>query len=203
MIICADVTLGYGGKKVLEGINCEISTGSIAVIVGGNGAGKSTLLAAIAGDIAPLGGEITLDGRSVKSLSRAELSSMRAMAVQSHHYWMSFTSREILNLGHENVARERFDYLVQKLSLSTFLDQSITTLSGGQLQRIEIARSLMREVPLILLDEPFASQDLASTEAISQLLIAERAMGRTVVLVAHKSTTELQWCDQVIDLGSR
>jgi ABC-type Mn2+/Zn2+ transport system ATPase subunit len=116
---------------------------------------------------------------------------------------MSFSSREILNLGHENVARERFDYLVQKLSLSTFLDQSITTLSGGQLQRIEIARSLMREVPLILLDEPFASQDLASTEAISQLLIAERAMGRTVVLVAHKSTTELQWCDQVIDLGSR
>lgn len=203
MIICRDLTLGYGDKKVLEALNCDISTGSIAVIVGGNGVGKSTLLAAIAGDIAPLSGDITLDGCSINQLSRQELSLLRSMAVQSHQYWMAFSAREILHLGHDNVAQVRIDYLVEKLSLSTFLDQSITTLSGGQLQRIEIARSLMREVPLVLLDEPFASQDLASTEAISLLLMAERAQGRTVVLVAHKSADDLQWCDQVIDLGSR
>lgn len=203
MIICRDLTLGYRDKKVLEGLNCEISTGSIAVIVGGNGVGKSTLLAAIAGDIALLSGDITLDGRSIDQLSRQQLSLLRSMAVQSHQYWMAFSAREILLLGHDDVPQERIDYLVEKLSLSAFLDQSITTLSGGQLQRIEIARSLMREVPLVLLDEPFASQDLASTEAISRLLIAERSLGRTVVLVAHKSAEDLQWCDQVIDLGSR
>ncbi len=203
VITCADLTLGYGQKKVLEGLHCEISTGTIAVIVGGNGVGKSTLLAAIAGDITPLNGEISIDGRSIRSISPLELSRIRAMAVQSHHYWMSFSAREILWLGHDNVGQERFDYLVKKLSLASFLDQSITTLSGGQLQRIEIARSLMREVPLVLLDEPFASQDLASTEAIAELLIAERSLGRTIVLVAHKSASELQWCDQVIDLGSR
>lgn len=203
MIICRDLTLGYGDKKVLEGLNCEISTGTIAVIVGGNGVGKSTLLAAIAGDIAPLSGDITLDGCSINQLSRQELSLLRSMAVQSHQYWMAFSAREILHLGHDNVAQERIDYLVEGLSLSAFVDQSITTLSGGQLQRIEIARSLMREVPLVLLDEPFASQDLPSTEAISLLLMAERAQGRTVVLVAHKSADDLQWCDQVIDLGSR
>ncbi len=116
---------------------------------------------------------------------------------------MAFSAREILWLGHDSVATERLNYLIEKLSLQSFLDQSITTLSGGQLQRIEIARSLMREVPLVLLDEPFASQDLKSTTAITELLIAEREQGRTIVLVAHKSADDLQWCDQVIDLGSR
>ena len=203
MIICKDLSLGYGEKHVLEGFHCEIRRGTIAAILGGNGVGKSTLLAAMAGDLTPRSGEITIDGNSIHALSRAELSLLRAMAKQSSTYWMAFSAREILLLGHDSVATERLNYLIEKLSLQSFLDQSITTLSGGQLQRIEIARSLMREVPLVLLDEPFASQDLKSTTAITELLMSEREQGRTIVLVAHKSADDLQWCDQVIDLGSR
>lgn len=203
MIICRDLSLGYGDKKVIEGFNTEITRASITVIVGGNGVGKSTLLAALAGDLLPQAGAITVDARSIESYTRLELSHLRSMAKQSSAYWMAFTAQQVLLLGHDSVSQERVRYLVEKLSLETFLDQSITTLSGGQLQRIEIARSLMREVSLVLLDEPFASQDLKSTAAIAKLLIEERARGRTIVLVAHKSEDDLHWCDQVIDLGSR
>jgi ATP-binding cassette subfamily C protein CydD len=61
----------------------------------------------------------------------------------------------------------------------------------------------MRELPIVLLDEPFASQDLKSTDAIIDLLKAERAAGRTIVLVAHARGEDLLWCDQIIDLNAR
>jgi ABC-type Mn2+/Zn2+ transport system ATPase subunit len=116
---------------------------------------------------------------------------------------MAYKSIEILRLGNEDVSQERFDYLIEKLNIGSYLQESVTTLSGGQLQRIEIARTLLRELPLLMLDEPFASQDLASIEAIKSLLIEERAAGRTVILVAHMRREDLSWCDQIIELNAR
>ena len=87
------------------------------------------------------------------------------------------------------------------LGLTTFLHQRITELSGGQLQRIEIARAFMRELPLVLLDEPFASQDLTSQASLIEFFKAERELGRTIILVAHRDRGALQWCDQIIDLN--
>ncbi len=132
-----------------------------------------------------------------------ELSRLRAMAAQSHHYWMAFKSTEILRLGNEEVSQERFDFLIEKLNINGYLQEPVTTLSGGQLQRVEIARALLRERSLLMLDEPFASQDLASIEAIKGLLLEERAAGRTVILVAHLRREDLSWCDQIIELNAR
>jgi ABC-type Mn2+/Zn2+ transport system ATPase subunit len=106
-------------------------------------------------------------------------------------------------LGHEDIASERFNYLIEKLGISEYLEQSVTTLSGGQLQRIEIARALLRQLPIVMLDEPFASQDLKSIDAIRELLKEEAAAGRTVLLVAHARREDLSWCDQVIEMSAR
>ena len=203
MISCSKISLGYGARPVVNDFSAEFKVGTISAILGPNGCGKSTLLTALAGDLEPLTGEIAISGRLVNSYTKKELSQMCSVAAQSHPYWMSFTTSEILHLGHENVSEERYRYLIDKLGLGSFLNQSVTTLSGGQLQRIEIARSLLRENPIILLDEPFASQDLLSIAAITELLISERAMGRTVILVAHARRDDLSWCDQIIEVKAK
>ena len=113
---------------------------------------------------------------------------------------MAYSVAQILRLGHENITQSRFDEVAKDFSLSNILQQSITTLSGGQLQRVEIARAFMRDVPITLLDEPFASQDLASQEKLIAIIQEERKKGRTILLVAHRDRSNLAWCDQIIDL---
>ena len=203
MISASALTLTYGDRIVLEDFSATFSKGTITAITGANGSGKSTLLAALAGDLSPASGVIVLNGKPMNEMKRNELSQLRSLAQQSHQYWMAYTSDEILRLGHEDVAEDRFTYLVDKLGITKYLHQRITTLSGGQLQRIEIARALLRQLPIVMLDEPFASQDLTSLAAITDLLREESAAGRTVLLVAHARREDLSWCDQVIEIGAK
>jgi iron complex transport system ATP-binding protein len=202
MISASHLTLTYGDRIVLDGFSASFSEGTITAIIGANGSGKSTLLAALAGDLLPASGVIALNGEPIHEMKRSKLSQVRSLAQQSHNYWMAYTSDEILRLGHEDVAEDRFSYLIEKLGISKYLYQRITTLSGGQLQRIEIARALLRQLPIVMLDEPFASQDLQSIAAITDLLREEAAAGRTVLLVAHARRDDLSWCDQVIEISA-
>lgn len=203
MISVANLALSYGTREVLDNFSANFAQGTITAVVGANGTGKSTLLAALAGDIVPSSGDIQINGKSIQAMRNSELSKLRSLAQQSHSYWMAYTTEEILRLGHDDVPQERFKYLIEKLGIESYLQQQVTTLSGGQSQRIEIARALMRELPIILLDEPFASQDLQSIAAISDLLQAERSAERTIVLVAHARSEDLKWCDQIIELSAK
>lgn len=203
MISASALALSYGEREVVSDFSATFAKGTITAILGANGAGKSTLIAALAGDIAPTRGDLSINGVSIAALTRRELSQLRSLAQQSHSYWMAYTTEEILRLGHDDISQERFNYLVEKLGATEYLNQRVTTLSGGQSQRIEIARALMRELPIVLLDEPFASQDLKSISAITELLQEERASGRTIIIVAHARREELSWCDQVIELNAR
>ncbi len=203
MISISNLKISYGARLVIADFSASIVAGTITAILGANGTGKSTLIAAIAGDIPPESGQITINQLSIETLKREELARLRSVAAQSHTYWMAYTTNEILRLGNEDISEERFNYIVTKLGIDSYLEQNVTTLSGGQSQRIEIARALMREIPIVLLDEPFASQDLASISVIVDLLREERAAGRTIVLVAHERTNELTWCDQIIELKAK
>jgi ABC-type cobalamin/Fe3+-siderophores transport system ATPase subunit len=203
MISISNLNLSYGSRQVVSDFSASFEQAMITAILGANGAGKSTLIAAIAGDVSPESGQITINNLSIDSIKREELAKLRSVAQQSHTYWMAYRTTEILRLGNEDVAEGRFNYLVTKLGIDSYLEQSVTTLSGGQSQRIEIARSLMRETPIVLLDEPFASQDMTSIVAIVELLKEERAAGRTIVLVAHERAEELTWCDQIIELNAK
>ena len=201
MIDIKDLSLGYGSRIVLQNFSGQVSAGSITAIVGSNGAGKSTLLSAIAGALTPLSGSITLDGRDISTVSAKDLAGIRAVAQQSHTYWMAYTVAQILQLGHETFATSQIEKVAKNFGISEILQQSITSLSGGQLQRVEIARAFMRDLPLVLLDEPFASQDLASQEELINHFQEARRSGKTLLFVAHREKSSLAWCDQIIDLG--
>jgi iron complex transport system ATP-binding protein len=201
MIQIKGLTLNYGIHTVLQNFSASIPAGIISAIVGGNGAGKSTLVTAMAGAHSPSAGSISINGQDIAALSATDLASLRSVAQQSHSYWMSYTVAQILRLGHEEIAQSRCDEVARDFGISEILQQSVTSLSGGQLQRVEIARAFMRDVPIVLLDEPFASQDLASQEKLIEIFMKERKQGRTILLVAHREKSSLAWCDQIIDLG--
>ena len=193
------ISISRGGKSVIEQFSATIEPGKITAIIGPNGSGKSTLLSAIAGDL-PIGaGEITFDGRNLKEISVAEQSALRSVVQQNRNYWLSYSTRELIEMGQGPDELLRVDAVMQTLDMKRFENQSVTTLSGGEAQRIEIARALIRDTPIYLLDEPLSAQDVASKARIIALLQGLRDKGKTILVIAHIDKNSLTWCDQIID----
>jgi iron complex transport system ATP-binding protein len=157
------------------------------------------LLGALAGDLAISSGAITIDGRDLKEISVAEQAKLRNVVLQNRNYWLSYTARELIEMGQGPAELQRVDAVMQRLDMTRYENQSVTTLSGGEAQRIEIARALIRDTPIYLLDEPLSAQDVQSKARIIELLRELRDKGRTILVIAHIDKSSLSWCDQIID----
>jgi len=192
MITIDEITIVRDGREIIYDYSEQIPAGSITVIIGPNGCGKSTLLAAIAGDIAPDKGTITIDEVHPILTSAGTLAGMRAMAIQNQSFTLGFTVREIVEMGGDSTN------VLQALGLTAIADRLVTTLSGGESQRVAIAQAIAQKTPVLLLDEPLAAQDISSRKKIIELLQQLADDGTTVVVVAHSTETELAWADKVI-----
>ena len=192
MITINDITIVRDGREIIYDYSEQIPAGSITVIVGPNGCGKSTLLAAIAGDIAPEKGTITIDDVHPILTSPQELSRIRAMAVQNQSYTLGFTVQQVIEMAGPSAD------VMEALELSALAHRQVTALSGGETARVSIAAAIAQKTPVLLLDEPLAAQDVQSRKRIIELLqkLAER--GVTVVVVVHSSESELSWADKII-----
>ena len=192
MITIDEITIVRDGREIIYDYSEQIPAGSITVIVGPNGCGKSTLLAAIAGDIAPDKGTITIDENHPILTSASTLATLRAMAIQNQSFTLGFTVREIVQMGGDP------DEVLEALGLTEIADRLVTTLSGGESQRVAIAQAIAQRTPVLLLDEPLAAQDIYSRKKIIALLQQLADSGTTIVVVAHSTETELTWADKVI-----
>jgi len=192
MITIDEITIVRDGREIIYDYSEQIPAGSITVIIGPNGCGKSTLLAAIAGDIAPDKGTITIDEVHPILTDAHALAGIRAMAVQNQSFTLGFTVREIVEMGGDSTD------VLQALGLTEISDRLVTTLSGGESQRVAIAQAIAQKTPVLLLDEPLAAQDPSSRKKIIALLQQLADKGTTVVFVSHSTETELTWADKVI-----
>jgi iron complex transport system ATP-binding protein len=192
MITIDEITIVRDSREIIYDYSEQIPAGSITVIIGPNGCGKSTLLAAIAGDIAPDKGTITIDELHPILTSAGTLAGMRAMAIQNQSFTLGFTVREIVEMGGDSTD------VLQALGLTAIADRLVTTLSGGESQRVAIAQAIAQKTPVLLLDEPLAAQDPSSRKKIIEHLQQLADDGTTVVVVAHSTETELAWADKVI-----
>lgn len=197
-----DVTLRRNNRELFTGLNATIAKGSISAIVGPNGCGKSSLLFAITGDLMPSSGSIFIAEKNLQELSDLEQSLLRSMALQERTFWLPLTVREVLALGQNDQAIDQIEKIASDLMLTELLGNLVTTLSVGQVQRVEIARTLLRDCPIYLFDEPFAAQDLGSKEKLIEIFKQLRSSDKTVILVAHSEVEKLSWCDQILQLGS-
>ena len=192
MITIDEITIAIDGREIIYDYSEQIPAGSITVIVGPNGCGKSTLLAAIAGDIAPDKGTITIDEHHPILTSAATLAGIRCMVVQNQSFVLGFTVRQVIEMAGASAE------VMKALELTEIADRLVTTLSGGEAQRVAIAQAIAQNAPVLLLDEPLAAQDVHSRNRIIQLLKELAEKGKTIVVVAHSNETELSWADKVI-----
>jgi iron complex transport system ATP-binding protein len=192
MITIDEITIVIDGREIIYDYSEQIPAGSITVIVGPNGCGKSTLLAAIAGDIAPDKGTITIDEHHPILTAADTLAGIRSMVIQNQSFVLGFTVRQVIEMAGASAD------VMKALELNDIADRLVTTLSGGEAQRVAIAQAIAQDAPVLLLDEPLAAQDIHSRKRIIELLKDLAEQGKTIVVVAHSNETELSWADKVI-----
>ena len=192
MININRVTIKLGGRQIITDYSDQIPAAAITVILGPNGSGKSTLLNAIAGDIKPTNGTITIDEINPALTPPSQLTKLRSMAIQNQNYTLGFTVKQIIEMAGDSKE------VIEALGLTALANRYVTTLSGGEAQRVSIATAIAQKTPVLLLDEPLAAQDIENRAKIIELLKKLAANGTTVVLVAHSNESELNWADKVI-----
>ena len=198
----------YGGKdyqtKVLKNINLDIYENDFIAIMGPSGAGKSTLLKAILGLIQS-SGEILIDGEPTKKV----LQKIAYVEQKSHiDFTFPITIRECVALGRTVKKKplqrltkedwEKVDAAIEEVGLTDLASRQIGALSGGQFQRVLLARCMVQEAQYIFLDEPFVGIDMLSEKVIMTILRKWKEEGKTILMVNHDLSKVKEYFDQVI-----
>ncbi|MBB1030294.1 ABC transporter ATP-binding protein [Dietzia sp. SLG310A2-38A2] len=192
----------------VAGIDVEVARGEVLAVVGPSGAGKSSLLAVAGGLLSPTSGTVEVGGRDLTGLSRRDLTRFRrdhvGFVFQSGNLVPALTARDQLRLvGTLGGDRSRLrdpDHLLEAVGLTHRARRRPATMSGGERQRVGIARALMSSPDLLLVDEPTAALDRRNSHDVVRLLAAETHQhGVATVLVTHDHEI-LEHCDRVLEM---
>ncbi|MEU1401835.1 ATP-binding cassette domain-containing protein [Streptomyces sp. NPDC005728] len=188
------VTAELGSRPVLRGIDLSVHSGEVVALLGANGSGKSTAVRSIIGQVPVSGGTIELFGtprRGFRDWARVGYVPQRTTAAGG----VPATVTEIVSSGRlsrtrfgvfRRADREAVHRALELVGMADRAKDSVTALSGGQHQRVLIARALVSEPELLIMDEPMAGVDLASQEVLAHTLREQVAAGTTVLLVLHE-----------------
>ncbi len=196
MIEARNIVKRYGDLEVLRGVDLDIAQGEIVSIVGPSGAGKTTLLQIIGTLEAPNGGEVCYEGKNVLSLKDRELAHFRnrniGFVFQFHQLLPEFTMLEnvaipaLLGGDNRSDAYARAKRLLERMHLSDRLDHKPSQLSGGECQRVAVARALINSPKVILADEPSGSLDSQNKQELHRLFFELRdELNQTFIIVTH------------------
>ena len=199
MIEIKGVTKSFGSLQVLKGIDLRIEKGEIVSIVGPSGAGKTTLLQILGTLDKPNSGSVVVDGIETSTLSTNKLSEFRnthlGFVFQFHQLLPEFTAKENIMIPayiagmKPKEARNRAEELLAFMGLSDRATHKPNELSGGEKQRVAVARALMNNPAVILADEPSGSLDSKNKEELHKLFFELRdKFGQTFVIVTHDET---------------
>lgn len=197
-----DCHAGYGEAQILHGVNLHVDAGEIVTIIGPNGAGKSTLLKLIMGYLVPTQGSVVLGERDITRL-RADQRVRTGVAYvpQLDNVFPSLTVLENLRMGGYTLGRKevrrRIDArLAEFPRLAERRHQRVRTMSGGERQMLAMARALMTDPELMLLDEPSAALSPALVEQVFATIAAVNRQGKTILIVEQEAQTALQASDR-------
>lgn len=201
--------LGYDQKLVVEGLNLEVPRGRITTLVGPNGSGKSTILKALVRVVAPRGGQVLLDGRSIHETPTREVARRVALLPQVPRPPSGLSVRELVQMGRypyrsalRGLSEEdhaAVDRALSQVELTHLAQREVHALSGGQMQRVWVAMALAQETGILLLDEPTTYLDIAhQLDLLALLRRLNRASGLTVVMAIHDLNLAARHSDWMI-----
>lgn len=200
-----NLVFGYASRNVLDGLSIDFETGKFSCIVGPNGAGKTTLVKLLSGVLGPKSGEIHLKGKPLISYSKKEIAKVMATVHQSSHYYFDFTVKEFVLMGrypHQKwmQSESKEDVLIaqhamERMGVLAFADKSISAISGGELQRVHIARALAQEPEILLLDEPVSHLDLRYQVELMKIFRSLKDIA--VIATIHDLNLAAKYADEV------
>ncbi|HVW47810.1 MAG TPA: ABC transporter ATP-binding protein [Solirubrobacterales bacterium] len=202
------VEVEIAGTPIVRGADLQVHPGELVAVVGPNGAGKSTLVRAVSGLQRPRAGIVAWWGREVRALRGRELAKLRAFVPQRMPVPAGVTVREAVTIGRSSqlrplgrmtaVDREAIDGAMGRADVTRFAERALATLSGGELQRVQIAIGLAQAAPVLIADEPTSALDLGATIEVAGLLRGLVDEGLTVLLVVHDLALAAAIADRVV-----
>ncbi len=210
MIEIKGITKSYGEHEnrlqVLKGISAEIKDGEFVVILGASGSGKSTFLNVISGLEHPESGSVTYNGRDITKLSDHELTSFRKETVgfifQQYYLLPNMTVEKNVRMGADLAGKSDYREIIKSVGLLEKIKKYPSELSGGEQQRVSIARALAKRPQVLFLDEPTGALDEETgRQVLDYISSLQKAYGFTIVMVTHNLNIA-QMADTVIKMNS-
>lgn len=209
MIEVINVVKYYDNRAVVNNVSFSINDGSFVSIVGKSGSGKTTLINMIGAMLLPDSGKILIDGKDIIALNDKEVALYRNKSIgfvfQNFHLEPTYSVYENITLpmeisGNRRNLKNRAKEVLDMVGMSDYINKKVTTLSGGEQQRICIARAIIQQPKIILADEPCGNLDTYNSNIIMKLLRRISDNGGTVLLITHNSEAAMQ-TDRIITLN--
>lgn len=198
----AGLTVRYGTRTALNGLDLQVETGTTLAVIGPNGSGKSTLLQALAGLIAPTEGTVAAGpGGVALVLQSTDVDRSLPITVRETVRMARYRHRGLLGRFRPE-DRNAISDAMERLDIEDLARRQLHELSGGQRQRAMVAQGLAQQADLLLLDEPVTGLDLVSRQTILDVIDDERNDGRTVIVTTH-DLDDARRCDRVLLLAGR
>jgi iron complex transport system ATP-binding protein len=213
MLSIDDVTIRYEARTVLRNISFNVNAGEVLALIGPNGVGKSTLLRACSGNLRPIGGRITIDGQDVQRLRVEDRARLMAVVPQAVRLPETFSVFETVLMGRtpylgwlgreSETDRSAVQAALERTATRELADRPLGELSGGEQQRVLIARALAQSARTLLLDEPTAHLDLKHQASVLSLVCDLAHTENYAVLIAlHDLNLAAQYADRVALLSN-
>lgn len=209
MIRIEHLSYSFGKQPILNDISLHVAQGSFTALLGPNGCGKTTLLRCIGGLLKPQSGTVILQGKELRDYNPRQLAQQLSFVRQQASTDFEFTALDLVMMGRnpyqkhlENESqsdRQLVEQCMRQTNTWHLRDSFPREMSGGELQRVMIARALAQSTPIMLLDEPTSNLDIAHQFDIMEMLsnICQR-QGKTILLVVHDLNLALRYCPQAV-----
>ena len=206
MIDVCDLRFSYGKKEILKGISFHAKEGDFVAILGNNGTGKSTLMLCLNKIREPSSGTVTINKQNILTLSRKTAAKLMSYVAQKAEV-SDATVYDTVMLGRlpymnwQSTPRdhELCDAVISKLHLEALKMRTLSTLSGGEQQKVMLARALVQEPAVLLLDEPTSSLDITNAhEMLSEVRALCKSSSLTALMVIHDINLALRYCDKFL-----
>lgn len=213
MISVRNLTLCRGEKTLLDDVSFDVGEGEYLAVIGPNGAGKSTLLKCLDRILMQWSGEIFLNTTSLRQIAQKDLAKRIAYVQQSATAVFSFTVRQMVEMGRyphlkpltpiSEADQQIVDEAMQAMKIEHLSDRHVDTLSGGEMQKVQIATALAQQADILFLDEPTTYLDYKHQSEIGRILRSlNQQQGKTIVEVTHDVNRAVLDATHVIALSS-